>query len=115
MNFFDLNSAKESSNSKEVYCWVDDEIIWFSCSGYMGSLLLSEEGFERFIEFLEYGARTKEYHDTRIDGILCALEDVDEEDRNLVIIGDNFGMIYNFPHRNIPALINFLKDQYKDN
>lgn len=114
MMFFDLNSATESTNSGEAYCWVDDGIIWFSCSNYMGSLQLTENGFERFIEFLEYGSRTSKYHDTRINGHLIALEDVDEDERNLVIIGSHMSMIYNFPHHNLPELIRFLKEQYAE-
>jgi hypothetical protein len=106
--FFDLDTGETLPNAKQmrVYCWMADDNLWIA-SGIETSI--QQFPTKKFRSFIVQSMLTSEYIDMSDDGLMIALESVDEGTRNLIIWNGRLFISINMEVSNLAKLSEYLK------
>jgi hypothetical protein len=107
--FFNLETGEAHSTGKGLECWMADGNLWFSNRGMEASVNLIP--LKEFCDFLDWSAQITDYVEMNEDSLLFALEEVDEETRNLIFSTGSIFLNFNLQVKHLQALAKFLREQ----
>lgn len=110
--YFHLERGVETNSGVEPCCHKDDGVLFFEIGGAMISITMDNVRAGFFADLLSRASKTEDYQEMMDSDIVIALEDEDEETRNLIIAA-GMGLIFNLEVKVLQPFADWIREKWE--